>query len=57
MFQAGDVAENPVTGEKAVIRIGTEQTCGALLVADLYIRRSGAVMGEHLPGRYASCLL
>jgi quercetin dioxygenase-like cupin family protein len=42
------VFENPVTGERAVVRIGTEQTDGKLLVADLYIRPGGAVMGEHL---------
>ena len=51
MLKAGDVIENPVTGERGVARIGTEQTGGELLVADLYIRPGGAVMGEHLhPG-------
>ena len=40
--------ENPVTGERGVVRIGTEQTGGELLVVDLYIRPGGAVMGEHL---------
>src|SRR5262249_20857391 len=39
---------NPVTGERAVVRIGTEQTGGELLVVDLYIRPGGAVMGEHI---------
>jgi quercetin dioxygenase-like cupin family protein len=48
MSKAGDVMENPVTGERGVARIGTEQTGGELLVADLYIRPGGAVMGEHL---------
>jgi quercetin dioxygenase-like cupin family protein len=48
MSKAGDVIENPVTGERAVIRIGTEQTGGELLVADLSIRPGGAVMGEHV---------
>src|SRR5262245_45089292 len=48
MSKAGDVIENPVTGERAVVRIGTEQTGGELLVVDLYIRPGGAVMGEHL---------
>ena len=48
MSKAGDVVENPVTGERAVVRIGTEQTGGELLVVDLYIRPGGAVMGEHL---------
>jgi quercetin dioxygenase-like cupin family protein len=51
MSKAGDVFENPVTGERGVARIGTEETGGELLVADLYIRPDGAVMGEHLhPG-------
>ena len=48
MSKAGDVVENPVTGERAVVRIGTEQTSGELLVVDLYVRPGGAVMGEHL---------
>jgi quercetin dioxygenase-like cupin family protein len=43
----GDVIENPVTGERAVIRIGTVETGGALGVLDLYIRPRGAVVGEH----------
>ena len=48
MSKAGDVVENPVTGERAVVRIGTEQTSGELLVVDLHIRPGGAVMGEHI---------
>src|SRR5215472_16171805 len=48
MSKAGDVFENPVTGERAVVRIGTNQTAGELLVVDLYIRPGGAVMGEHV---------
>lgn len=48
MSKAGEVFENPVTGERAVIRIGTEDSGGELLVADLYIRPGGAVMGEHI---------
>jgi hypothetical protein len=48
MSKAGDVYENPVTGERGVARIGTEETGGELLVVDLYIRPGGAVMGEHL---------
>jgi quercetin dioxygenase-like cupin family protein len=48
MSKAGDVIENPVTGERGVARIGTEETGGQLLVADRYIRPGGAVMGEHL---------
>jgi len=48
MSMAGEVYENPVTGERAVIRIGTDETGGELMVLDLYIRPGGAVMGEHL---------
>src|SRR5262249_26392090 len=48
MSKAGDVFENPVTGERGVARIGTAETGGELLVADLYIRPGGAGMGGHL---------
>ena len=47
MSKAGDFFQNPVTGEAAVVRIGTEESDGELLVADLYIAAGGAVMGEH----------
>ena len=47
MSKAGEVIENPVTGEREMVRIGTEQTGGELLVVDLYIRPGGAVIGEH----------
>jgi quercetin dioxygenase-like cupin family protein len=40
--------KNPVTGERAVIRIGTEESGGELLVADLYVLPGGTVPGEHL---------
>ncbi|HET6328882.1 MAG TPA: cupin domain-containing protein [Planctomycetaceae bacterium] len=48
MSKAGDVFQNPVTGERAVVRIGTEESGGELLVVDLSIRPDGAVMGEHV---------
>jgi quercetin dioxygenase-like cupin family protein len=47
MVKAGEVYVNPVTGERAVIRIGTDETGGDRLVVDLYIQPGGAVMGEH----------
>jgi quercetin dioxygenase-like cupin family protein len=47
MLKAGDVLENPVTGERAVVRVGSGESGGELLVADLYVRPGGAVMGEH----------
>jgi quercetin dioxygenase-like cupin family protein len=48
MTKAGDVFENPVTGERVVVWVGTEETAGTLLVADLYIRPGGAVLGAHI---------
>src|SRR5918998_1162676 len=48
MLRAGDVLENPVTGERAVVRVGTAESDGELLVADLHVRPGGAVMGEHV---------
>lgn len=48
MVKAGDVIENPVTGERGVVRIGTDETGRELLVVDLYIRPGGAVLGEHV---------
>lgn len=48
MSKAGDVIENPVTGERVVARVGTEDSGGGLLVVDGYIRPGGAVTGEHV---------
>jgi quercetin dioxygenase-like cupin family protein len=47
MSKAGDFFQNPVTGEAAIVRIGTEESADERLVADLYIAPGGAVMGEH----------
>ena len=47
MSTVGDVIENPVTGEREMVGIGTEQTDGELLVVDLYIWPGGAVIREH----------
>jgi len=46
-MKTGDYFENPVTGEYGYIRIGTQETHGELLVADLRICAGGAVTGEH----------
>ena len=46
MSRAGDVFENPVTGERVVVRVGTEESGGDRLVADLYVRPGGAVAQE-----------
>lgn len=48
MSKAGDVFANPVTGESGYVRVGTQETNGALLVADLRVRPGGAVLGAHL---------
>ena len=51
MLKAGEVYENPVTGERAVIWIGTDTTGGERLVVELYVQPGGAVMGEHFHPR------
>jgi quercetin dioxygenase-like cupin family protein len=48
MSKVGDVFENPITGERAVIRVGTEESGGELLVADLYVSPGGRVAAEHV---------
>ena len=46
--RAGDVIENPVTGERVVVRVGTEETGGELLVVEAFVEPGGAVTGEHV---------
>ncbi|MCB0165325.1 MAG: cupin domain-containing protein [Anaerolineae bacterium] len=48
MSKAGDVFENPVTGERAIVRVGSEESTDGWLVNDLYVRPGGAVSGEHV---------
>lgn len=48
MSRAGDVVENPVTGERALVRVGTEETGGESLVVELFVRPGDAVAGEHV---------
>ena len=48
MSKAGQVIENPVTGERVVVRVGTADSTGELLVVDAYVRPGGAVTGEHV---------
>jgi hypothetical protein len=51
MLKAGEVYDNPVTGERTVIRIGTDTTRGERLVADLYVQPGDAVTRERFnPG-------
>ena len=44
----GALYENPVTGERGVVRVAPEEANGHLLVVDLYLRPGGAVAGEHV---------
>jgi len=48
MKQRAEVYENPVTGERAVVRSKPSPNNGDLMVVDLYIRPGGAVVGEHV---------
>jgi len=48
MTHVGELYENPVTGERGVVRIPPRQSNGHLLVVDLYVRPGGAVAGEHV---------
>ncbi|HLT47479.1 MAG TPA: cupin domain-containing protein [Rubricoccaceae bacterium] len=48
MAAPGDVIENPVTGERVVFLQTGEQTGGALLQAELFVRPGGFVAAEHV---------
>jgi quercetin dioxygenase-like cupin family protein len=48
MSKAGEVYENPVTGERVVVRLGTEESGGEHLIVDLYVAPGGTVAGEHV---------
>jgi hypothetical protein len=37
MFKRGEVYENPVAGERAIMQVGTAENAGARLVVALYI--------------------
>ena len=48
MSKAGDVFENPITRERAVVRVGTEESDEALVISDLYVGPGGRVAAEHV---------
>jgi quercetin dioxygenase-like cupin family protein len=48
MSRAGDVAANPITGERAIILEGTDDTAGERIVVELLVEPGGAVIGEHV---------
>ncbi len=48
MSKAGDTIENPITGERVVVRVGTEDSGGDLLAAESYVQPGGTAVGEHV---------
>jgi GNAT superfamily N-acetyltransferase/mannose-6-phosphate isomerase-like protein (cupin superfamily) len=44
----GELYENPVTGERGVVRVPPSEANGHLLVVDLYLRPGAKVAGEHV---------
>lgn len=48
MLSIGDMIENPVTGERGVVRLGAHDSPDGRGVYELYIRPGGAVTGEHI---------
>ncbi len=48
MVKRGDVFDNPVTGERATVRLGTRETRGDRLVVDLELRGAGFGSALHL---------
>lgn len=48
MSKAGDTIINPVTGERGVVRVGSDETGGREVITDLYVQPGGAVVGEHI---------
>jgi mannose-6-phosphate isomerase-like protein (cupin superfamily) len=48
MFRRGDVFQNPVTGERATIRLGTRETNGQRLIVDIDLKGEGFGCPLHL---------
>jgi mannose-6-phosphate isomerase-like protein (cupin superfamily) len=48
MFRRGDIFDNPVTGERATILLGTRETRGDRLVVELELRGTGFGSSLHL---------
>ena len=48
MFKRGDVFDNPVTGERLTIRLGTRESLGERLVVDMKLRGAGSGSPLHL---------
>jgi quercetin dioxygenase-like cupin family protein len=48
MLRAGDVIENPMTGERVVVIEGSADTGGEYLLGELIVSPGGQVVGEHI---------
>jgi len=48
MSRAGQCIENPATGERVVVRVGTEDTPDDRMVAELFLRPGGRVSTAHV---------
>lgn len=48
MLRRGEIYDNPVTGVRAIVRVGTDETDGERLVIDIQARPGAAGAGEHL---------
>jgi mannose-6-phosphate isomerase-like protein (cupin superfamily) len=48
MAVAGDIFTNPVTGERAVVRVGEEDGDPTRVLTDLYVAPGGRVAGAHV---------
>lgn len=48
VIRTGDLYTNPVTGERATVRQGTDHAGDGRLLVDLHVLPGGAVAGEHV---------
>jgi quercetin dioxygenase-like cupin family protein len=48
MLRRGEIYDNPVTGVRAIVRVGTDETNGERLVVDIQARPGAAGAGEHM---------
>jgi mannose-6-phosphate isomerase-like protein (cupin superfamily) len=55
MTKRGEVYENPVTGERAVICVGTAESGGERLMVDLYLRPGARVAAPHYHPALREC--
>ena len=46
-MRAGEVYINPASGQRGVVVLGTDETGGARVVIDLYLRSGGGMVGRY----------